>query len=167
VAATAAARSRGRCYRRQPTGGAIGGGRRGCYRRPLLHAASVSATCGGGLCNKGSGGLCYMRRPCLLLAASMSATCGGGLCYLWRPLLHVAWWRSHLHVTPVFSTWRRCRLHSASVSSTHSCQRTGSSGSRNGITERGSTCWRTRIGQGYTSLVRQVGSGIAIHFCLD
>jgi hypothetical protein len=48
----------------------------------------------------------------------------------------------------------------------HSCQRTGSSESRNGIAERGSTCWRTRIGQGYTSLVRQFGSGIAIHFCL-
>jgi hypothetical protein len=38
--------------------------------------------------------------------------------YLRRPLLHVAWWRSQLHATPVFSTWRRCRLHSASVSAT-------------------------------------------------
>jgi hypothetical protein len=49
----------------------------------------------------------------------------------------------------------------------HSCQRTGSPGSRNRIGERGLTCQRTRIGQGYTSLVCQIGSGIAIHFDLD
>jgi hypothetical protein len=36
----------------------------------------------------------------------------------------------------------------------HSCHRTGSSGSRNGIGERGSICQQTRIDQGYTSLVR-------------
>lgn len=49
----------------------------------------------------------------------------------------------------------------------HSCRNSGSSGSRNGIGERGSTGQRTRIDRGYTSLVRQAGSWIAIHFGLD
>jgi hypothetical protein len=41
--------------------------------RPLLHAASVSATCGG---------LCYMWRPCLLPMVAVSATCDACVCYL-------------------------------------------------------------------------------------